>query len=68
MVSIMVNKYVYKPSVQDIMDKDYEMFRGKNQGDKTDFFNRPEDVEDSDTDVWTGLGRSWVLSEENTSE
>ena len=51
MVSIMVNKYVYKPSVQDIMDKDYEMFRGKNQGDKTDFFNRPEDVEDSDTDV-----------------
>ena len=27
-VSIMVNKLVYKPSVKDIMDKYYEMFRG----------------------------------------
>ena len=27
MVSIMVNKLVYKPSVKDIMDKYYEMFR-----------------------------------------
>ena len=30
MVSIMVNKLVYKPSVKDIMDKYYEMFGGKN--------------------------------------
>ena len=37
MVSITVvtgNKDTYKPSVQDIMDKYYEMFRGKNQGKK----------------------------------
>ena len=50
MVSIMVNKDTYNPSFQDVMDKYYEMFRGKNQGNKTDFFNRPEDVEDSDRD------------------
>ena len=50
MVSIMVNKHAYKPSVKDIMDKYYEMFRGKNRGNKADFFNRPEDVQDSDTD------------------
>ncbi len=30
MVSIMLNKLVYKPSVKDIMDKYYEMFHGKN--------------------------------------
>ena len=50
MVSIMINKHTYKPSVKDIMDKYYEMFRGKNRGNKADFFNRPEDVQDSDTD------------------
>jgi hypothetical protein len=50
MVSIMINKHAHKPSVKDIMDKYYEMFRGKNRGNKTDFFNRPEDVQDSDTD------------------
>ena len=50
MVSIMINKHTYKPSVKDIMDKYYEMFRGKNRGNKTDFFNRPEDVQHSDTD------------------
>ena len=50
MVSIMINKNVYKSSVKDIMDKYYQMFRGKNRGSKTDFFNSPEDVEDSDTD------------------
>ena len=50
MVSIMINKDAYKPSVKDIIDKYYEMFRGKNRGNKADFFNRPEDVEDSDTD------------------
>jgi hypothetical protein len=46
MVSIMLNK----SSVKDIMDKYYEMFRVKNRGNKSDFFNRPEDVQDSDTD------------------
>ncbi len=50
MVSIMINKHAYKPSVKDIMDKYYEMFRGKNRGNKADFFNRPGDVQDSDTD------------------
>jgi hypothetical protein len=37
----MVNKLAYKPSVKDIMDKYYEMFRGKNSGNKKDFFNIP---------------------------
>ncbi len=50
MVSIMINNYTYKPSVKDIMNKYYEMFRVKNRGNKSDFFNRPEDVQDSDTD------------------
>ncbi len=48
MVSIMVNKHTYKPSLQDVKDKYYEMFRGKNHPNKTDFFNR---TEDSDTDA-----------------
>ena len=48
MVSIMVNKHVYKSSLKDIMDKYYEMFRGKNHANKTDFFNR---TEDSDADA-----------------
>ena len=47
MVSIMVNKHTYKPSLKDIMDKYYEMFRGKNQTNSSDLFNSPED---SDTD------------------
>ncbi len=47
MVSIMINIHTYKPSVKNIMDKYYEMFRDKNRGNKTDFFNRPEDVQDS---------------------
>jgi hypothetical protein len=38
MASIMVNKHAYKSSLKDIMDKYYEMFRGKNQANKTDFF------------------------------
>jgi hypothetical protein len=50
MVSIMINKHTYKSSVKDIMDQYYEMFRGKNRANKPDFFNRSEDVEDSDTD------------------
>jgi hypothetical protein len=41
MVSIMVNKDTYKPSPKDIMDKYYEMFRGKNQPNKTDFSTVP---------------------------
>ncbi len=52
MVSIMINKHLYNASVKDIMDKYYEMFRGKNRGNKADFcnfLNRTEDVEDSDT-------------------
>ena len=63
MVSIMVNNLDHKPSVKDIMDKYYEMFRGRNHTNKTDFFNR---TEDSDSDAWTRL-RSWVLSEEESS-
>ncbi len=47
MVSIMVNNHVYKPPLKVIMDKYYEMFRGKNQGNNTDLINR---TEDSDTD------------------
>ena len=48
MVSIIVNKHTYKSSLQDVMDKYYEMFHGKNRPNKTDFFNR---TEDSDTDT-----------------
>ena len=43
MVSIMVNNHTYNPSLKDIMDKYYEMFRGKNHTNKSDFFNRTED-------------------------
>ncbi len=50
MVSIMINKHTYKLSVKDIMEKYYEMFRDKNRGNKSDFFNSPEGVEASDTD------------------
>ena len=53
MVSIMVNILAYNPSVKDIMDKYYEMFRGKNSGNKKDFFNSPDcpDHSDQDSDV-----------------
>jgi hypothetical protein len=47
MVSIMVNKDEYKPCLKDIMDKYYEMFRGRNHTNKTDFFNH---TEESDAD------------------
>ena len=50
MVSIMVNKLVYKPSVKDVMDKYYEMFRGKNSENKQDFFNSPDSPDHSDED------------------
>jgi len=42
LVSIMVKKLVYKPSVKDIMDKYYEMFRGENSANKKDVFNCPD--------------------------
>jgi hypothetical protein len=43
MVSIMVNKKEYKPSLHDIMEKYYKMFRDKNQGNKEEeFFNTPD--------------------------
>ncbi len=41
MVSIMINKHTYKPSVKDIMDKYYEMFRDKNRGNKQTFSTNP---------------------------
>ena len=50
MVSIMVNKLAYKPSVKDFMDKYYEMFRGKDSANKKDFFNSPDSPEHSDQD------------------
>jgi hypothetical protein len=54
MVLIMFNKLAYKPSVKDIMDKYYEMFRGKNSANREEFFISPESPEhseqDSDTD------------------
>ena len=50
MVSIMVNKLAYKPSVKDIMDKYYEMFRGKNSANKKDFFIGPDSTDHSDQD------------------
>jgi hypothetical protein len=36
------------------MDKYYEMTGGKNWGNKVDFFNSPEDVEDSDNQTQMG--------------
>ncbi len=53
MISIMVNKLVYycdKHSVKDIMDKYYEMFRGKNSANKQNFFNSPDSPDHSDQD------------------
>jgi hypothetical protein len=54
MVSIMVNKLAYKPTVKDIMDKYHEMFRDKNSTNKKDLFNSPtvptHSDQDSDTD------------------
>ena len=53
MVSIMFNNLAYKPSVKDIMDKYYEMFRGKNSTNKEDFFNSPDSPDHSDQDSET---------------
>ena len=59
MVSIMVNKHTYKPSLKDVMDKNYEMFRGKNHSKKTDFSTIPRTRAQM-----RELERSWSLSEE----
>ena len=42
MVSIIVNKHEYKPSVKDIMDKYYEMYCVKNEGRNEDLFSSPD--------------------------
>ena len=47
------NKFAYKPSVKDIMDKNYEMFRDKNSANKKDFFNSPDSTDHSDQDTDT---------------
>ena len=47
---ITVNKQAYKPSLEDIMDKYYEMFRGKNQGKKEDLLYSPDSPDHSDGD------------------
>ena len=43
MVSIMVNKLAYNPSVKDIMDKYCDMFRDKNRQTKKTFSTVPTD-------------------------
>ncbi len=50
MVSIIVNKHAYKPSLHDIMGKYYKMFRGKHHANKKDFFNSPDNPDHSDQD------------------
>jgi hypothetical protein len=55
MVSIMVNKLVYKPPVKDIMDKYYEMFRCKNSANKKDFSTVPTGPA-TRTRTWTKMG------------
>ena len=69
MVSIIVNKLEYKPSVKDIMDKrrthhSYE----KNSSNTKDLFNsldRPDHSDqDSDTDGGTRLRTKWGLNVE----
>jgi hypothetical protein len=56
MVSIIVNKLAYKPSVKDIMDKYHEMFRVKNDANKKDFFNSPDSPDHSDQDSDRQMG------------
>jgi len=53
------------------MDKYYEMFRDKNQGNKEEFFNPPDIPQNwdqnSDVDTWTvdlGEVRVWVTNSE----
>ena len=49
-VSIMLNKLEYKPSVKDIIDEYYDIFRCKNSGNTKDFFNSPDNPDHSDQD------------------
>ena len=77
MVSIIVNKHTYDPSLHHIMKTYYEMFRGKNQANKKDLFNSPDipDHSDQDSDAhgWTrlrtsrGVSAEWVVCERETS-
>ncbi len=46
MVSIMVNRKAYKPSLNDIMEKYYNMFRGKNQANKKEIRQRQSNLEE----------------------
>ena len=39
---ITANKQAYKPSLEDIMDKYYEIFRGKNQGKEENLLYSPD--------------------------
>ena len=60
MVSMMVHKFVYKPSetVKDIINKYYEMFRNKISKKNKDLFNSPDnpDHSDQDSDCRTQMG------------
>ena len=46
----LVNKLAYKPSLHDIKDKYYEMFRGNVKENKEEFFDTP-DHSDHNTDA-----------------
>ena len=53
MDSIVVNKFAYKPSVKDITDKYYEMFRdteNQSEAKEKDFPNSPDIPDHSDQD------------------
>ena len=56
MVSIMVNKQEYKPSLHDIMEKYYEMFRSKNQGGKKRILQHSR----QSRSLGPELGRRWM--------
>ena len=57
MVSVMVNDLAYNTSVEDIMDKYYEMFRGNNQmKQRKKIFQQSRQPRP----LGLGLGRSWV--------
>ena len=47
---IMVNKHKYNPSLHDILEMYYDMFRGKNQSKNKDLFNSPDTPDHSDQD------------------
>ena len=40
----------FQPSVKDIMDKYYEMFRDENSANKKELFNSPDSPDHSDQD------------------